>query len=191
MTFRWTAALAVVGTLAWHPAQAAAALVIRAENTANRTAGNPVPGGGWNIWGNGQVGQSVRVAAAGRYQIMVRAWGRPAGGIWPEMALLVDGRAVETVTVGRGERADYRFEVELAAGIHEIAAAYLNDAIVGREDRDLNLDRLTIGPPPGIADPVVAVPRQDPILGSRKRTVAPGQAEDRRAVPLGSRSRSW
>ena len=156
MTYRWTTALAVVGVLAWCPVQAEAALVIRAEDAVIRTAGNPVPGGGWNIWGNGQVGQSVRVAAAGRYQIMVRASGRPAGGVWPEMALLVDGRAVETVTVGRSERADYRFDVELAAGIHEIAAAYLNDAIVGKEDRDLNLDRLTISPPSGVADPVLA-----------------------------------
>ena len=53
MTYRWTTALAVVGTLAWCPVQAAAALVIRAEDAAIRTAGNPVPGGGWNIWGNG------------------------------------------------------------------------------------------------------------------------------------------
>ena len=115
-----------------------------------------MPGGGWNIWGNGRVGQSVRVAATGRYQIIIRAWGRPAAGIWPEMALLVDSRATGTITVGRSERADYRFNVDLAAGIHEIAVVFLNDAIIGKEDRDLYLDRLTISPPSGVADPVIA-----------------------------------
>lgn len=69
------------------------------------------------------------------------------------MALLVDGRAVKTVTVGRGERADYCFDVELTAWIHEIAAAFLNDAVVGKEDRNLYLDHLTISPSPGVADP--------------------------------------
>ena len=75
--------------------------------------------------------------------------------IWPEMALLVDGRAVRTVTVGRSEHADYRFDVDLAAGIHEIAAAFLNDAVIGKEDRNLYLDRFTISPPSGAADPVL------------------------------------
>ena len=76
------------------------------------------------------------------------------------MALLVDGRAVKTVTVGGAQRADYRFDVELAAGIHEIAAAYLNDAVIGKEDRNLYLERFTIGPPPGTAEPVLAAKQE-------------------------------
>ena len=72
------------------------------------------------------------------------------------MALLVDGRAVKTVTVGRAEPADYRFDVRTAAGVHEIAAAFLNDAIIGKEDRNLYLERFTITPPPGAAEPVLA-----------------------------------
>jgi len=71
------------------------------------------------------------------------------------MALLVDGKAVKTATVGRPKPEDYRFDVDLAAGAHEIAAAFLNDALVGREDRNLYLERFTISPPPGAADPVL------------------------------------
>jgi GH35 family endo-1,4-beta-xylanase len=148
--------------------QAAAALVIKAEDAAVRTEGGPEPGGGWNLWSNGRVGQAVRLAAAGRYQVIVRAWGSPAGGVWPEMALLVDGRAVKTVSVGGAQRADYRFDVELAAGIHEIAAAYLNDAVIGKEDRNLYLDRFTIGSPPGAADPVL-VAKQELTEAAEKR----------------------
>ena len=83
--YRWVAILVVVGTQAWHPIQAKAALVIKAENAAIHTEGGPNSGGGWNLWSNGHVGQAVRVAAGGKYQITVRAWGSPAGGIWPEM----------------------------------------------------------------------------------------------------------
>jgi hypothetical protein len=65
MMYRWAAILLVVGTLVWHPAQAEAALIIQAENAAVRTEGGPNPGGGWNLWSNGRVGQSIRVAAHG------------------------------------------------------------------------------------------------------------------------------
>ena len=155
MMYRWATILVVVGTLTWHPVQTEAALAIRAENAAIRTEGGPMPGGGWNLWSNGRVGQPLRFTTAGNYDILVRAWGSPAAGVWPEMALLVDGRSVKTVTVGRSERTDYRFDVELAAGIHEIAAAFLNDAVIGKEDRNLYLERFTISPPSGAAEPVL------------------------------------
>jgi hypothetical protein len=67
---------------------------------------------------------------------------------------------IRTATVGHRTPEDHRFEVELEAGIHEIAAAFLNDAVVGQEDRNLYLDRLTITPPPGAAAPVLADKRE-------------------------------
>jgi endo-1,4-beta-xylanase len=135
---------------------APAATVIEAEKAAVRTEGGPNPGGGWNLWSNGRVGQSVVATAAGKYQVVIRAWGSPAGGVWPEMALLVDGLAAGTVTVGSAERADYRFEVDLTPGAHEIAADFLNDAVIGKEDRNLYLVGITIVPPAGGAPPVLA-----------------------------------
>jgi hypothetical protein len=89
MMYRWATALVVVGTLAWHPVETEAALVIRAEDADIRTEGGPHPGGGWNLWSNGRVGQPLGFKDAGSYGIVVRAWGSPAGGVWPEMALLV------------------------------------------------------------------------------------------------------
>jgi GH35 family endo-1,4-beta-xylanase len=168
MMYRWLTILVAVGMLAWCPVQAESALVIRVEDAAIRTEGNAVPGRGWNIWGNGRVGQSIRVVVTGRYQIVVRACGSPAASIWPEMALLIDGRAVGTVSVGRSERADYHFDVDLAAGIHEIAVAFLNDAVIGKEDRDLYLDRFTISPPSGAAEPVL-VTKQELAEAGEKR----------------------
>ncbi|MCY2986674.1 MAG: endo-1,4-beta-xylanase [Planctomycetota bacterium] len=143
-----------------HAPSAVAALVVDAEKAAIHTEGGPHAGGGWNLWSDGRVGQPLRFATAGTYGIVVRAWGSSAGGVWPEMALLVDGKAVKTVTVGRAERADYRFDVHLAAGAHEIAAGFLNDALIGKEDRNLYLERLTINSPPGVADPVLVAKQE-------------------------------
>jgi len=36
----------------------------------------------------------------------------------------------------------------------EVGAAFSNDLITATEDRNLYLDRITIEPPPGVADPV-------------------------------------
>lgn len=142
-------------TVFWSAAPLSAELVIEAGKAAVRTEGGPMPGGAWNLWTNGRVGQPLRFAAAGTYSVVVRAWGSPAAGVWPEMALMVDGRAVKTVTVRRAEPADYPFTVDLTAGVHEIAAAFLNDAMIGKEDRNLYLQRFTISPPTGAAEPAL------------------------------------
>jgi len=140
-----------IAVLAWSTAKAE--VVIPAEQAAIRTEGGPASGGGWNLWSNGHVGQPVRIARAGEFGVVVRAWGSSAGGVWPEMALLVDGRVVNTVSVGQAEPQDYPFQVELTTGDHEIAAAFLNDGLIGDEDRNLYLARITIIPPTGATDP--------------------------------------
>lgn len=145
-----SAMLLIAATMA---RRASADCVIDARTAAIRTEGGPYAGGGWNLWTNGRVGQALRFAADGVYDIVVRAWGSPAGGVWPEMALLVDGRVVKTVSVDRPEATDYRFQADLSAGVHEIAAGFLNDALIGQEDRNLHLARITIRPPPRAADP--------------------------------------
>jgi hypothetical protein len=130
-------------------------LIIQAAKAATRTEGGPTPDGAWNLWSNGRVGQPIRIAAPGTYQVVIRAWGSPAANVWPEMALMVDGRIATSVTVGQDEPADFKFETGLTAGMHEIAAAFLNDAVVGREDRNLYLVHLTIIPPEGTAAPAL------------------------------------
>jgi len=131
---------------------ASAATVIPADRALVRTEGGPLSDGGWNLWTGGRVGQPVQITDAGTYQVVVRAFGSPAAEVWPRMALLVDGRAVRTVIVDRTTWTDYRFEVELPAGVCELAVSFMNDAVVGDEDRNLYLDRFTIKPPPGAAD---------------------------------------
>jgi GH35 family endo-1,4-beta-xylanase len=149
-------ALLVITSLA---ARASETLVIQAQQAAVKTEGGPVPGG-WNLWTNGRVGQCTKVARTGRYTIVVRAWGSPAGRVWPEMAFLVDELEIESVTVTSDRPADYAASVELKAGEHEIAAAFRNDGQIGTEDRNLYLERITIDAPPGERAPLVTSAEQ-------------------------------
>ena len=82
MIHRWATILLVVGMLGLLPVQAEAALVIEAQDAAIRTEGGPNPGGRWNLWTNGPVGQTVRISTTGWYLITIQAWGSPAGGVW-------------------------------------------------------------------------------------------------------------
>ncbi|HUT88469.1 MAG TPA: hypothetical protein VMY37_03145 [Thermoguttaceae bacterium] len=51
-----------VAMMYW-PVPATAEVVIQAERAATRTEGGPMPGGRWNLWTGGSVGQPVRIAA--------------------------------------------------------------------------------------------------------------------------------
>lgn len=152
-------------------ALAAAALEIPAEKAAIRTEGGPYPGGGWNLWSNGRVEQPIQIPQTGKYQVVVQAWGSSAGGIWPEMALLIDGQIKKTVSVTSDPK-DYRLEMELTAEIHEIAVAFLNDAVIGKEDRNLYLKKITIISPPGTSEPtLVSQQEQAAAMEERERRI--------------------
>lgn len=133
-----------------------AELVIEAEHAAVRSEGGPAGPGVWNLWSNGRVGDYLEIRQAGTYKITVRAYGSPAAGEWPRMALLVNGMPRQTLSVDQAAPADYVFTAELAPGPCELAVGFLNDAVYGREDRNLFLDRFTIAPPPGAPDPLRA-----------------------------------
>jgi len=126
--------------------------IIVAREAPLRTAGGELESGAWNLWSNGCVGQYFRFDRPGTYRVVVRASGSPAEGVWPEMALLLDGRALATATVTRRSMADYQFSVKLPAGMHELTVGFLNDRRTAEEDRNLYLDRITITPPAGAAD---------------------------------------
>jgi len=172
--------VAILGTIS-PPAGASDTLVIQAQRAAVKTDGGPIPGG-WNLWSNGRVGQYIKVARSERYTIIVRAWGSPAGRVWPEMAFLVDELEVKSVTVASDQPADYAVSVELDAGDHEIAAAFRNDAQIGNEDRNLYLERITIDAPPGAQAPSITSGEHQAMDADRRErgiVAATGAAIDR------------
>jgi hypothetical protein len=76
----------------------AAAMTVEAENATIKTVGAPILGG-WNLSSNGIVGEYLRIQKSGTYNVVARAYGSALGGIWPLMALSVDGLARQTQTV--------------------------------------------------------------------------------------------
>lgn len=150
----------LVSMMLWTARTVVADTVIEARQASVRTVGVVMPDGVWNLWSDGQISQSVRVIQAGAYRLSVRAYGSPAGGIWPEMSVLVDGVAVKTMTVDRAAVADYTITAELPTGACEVGVSFLNDAVIGNEDRNLYVARLTIVAPSGTPDPVVLSERE-------------------------------
>jgi hypothetical protein len=130
-------------------------LVIEAEDASIKTVGGSFKGG-WNLWSNGTLSENVHIPATGIYEVVVRAYGSPLGGIWPLMALSVDGIEKQPVTVDSAGFTSYLFQVDLDPGVHTIGVAFLNDAYNRSEDRSLYLDKLTIRSPSGIAKPELA-----------------------------------
>jgi len=102
------------------------------------------------------------IQKTGTYEMVVRAYGSPLGGIWPLMAPSVDdlARQTQTVTVNFREFKDSSFQVELTPGVHSIGAAFLNDAYNGLEDRNLYVDKIEIRPSLKLDEPVLAVEQE-------------------------------
>ena len=146
------------------------ALVIAAEQATIKSEGAPQPGGGWNLYSEGIVGDFIRVETSGKYRVTIRAWGSSAGGVWPEMALRLDGDTLSIVTVGSAAHTDYSFVVDLAGGPHELAVAFLNDAMIGKEDRNLYLERFTITPSAGALAPMLAARGELDAMAARRES---------------------
>jgi endo-1,4-beta-xylanase len=151
---------------------AARALVIEADKATIHTAGMAMKGG-WNLHSNGEVGDYVRAAQAGDYELVIRAYGSPCQGVWPVAQAVVDGNAGASLTVGTKEFADYTLKVSLPAGVHTVAVAFTNDAMVGGEDRNLYLARLELRPLAGA---------KDLTLGGAEAWAADAEANERAAL---------
>jgi len=112
----------------------------------------------WNLSSEGDVGEYVSFPQGGRYEITVRARGTIAGKQWPIAALKLDDDARKTSTVAQTDLGDYRATLEIGPGLHKLTIAFTNDAVIGGEDRNLFLDRITVRgetgqPVPTLGDP--------------------------------------
>ncbi len=135
-------------TAAWRVAAPAARI---------KSEGGPLPGG-WNLWSQGEVGDFVRVARDGSYLLTVVAGGTPAFGVWPRMAVVVDGEEV-AVTNAAGALREHAFPVSLRAGDHRVTVAFLNDAVgPDGEDRNLHVGSLAVSAAAGLPEPEAGEP---------------------------------
>ena len=99
--------------------------------------------GGWNLYSNGQVGVRHAFPLKGRYRVRIAAWGMQAGPEPCKMGLNIDGLQVAAFDVrAANQRAEnYEFPVEVSAGVHEVAATFLNDYYKPNDPNPGNRDR--------------------------------------------------
>lgn len=93
---------------------------------------------------NGRVIAKVKFATTRSYEFRVRASGTPAEGVFPHLALSIDGKAVSGATLARGEWHTLPMEAAVSAGEHEVGLALTNDLYRPPEDRNLRVEWLEI-----------------------------------------------
>lgn len=98
----------------------------------------------WNVWSNGTISTSLTAATAGTKTLKVIARGDPAGGVWPQMKVRVDGVEVMNLAVSNDHWSPYAAALVLTAGSHNLEVELTNDAIVNGDDRNLLVDVATL-----------------------------------------------
>lgn len=92
---------------------------------------------------NGAVRTPVRTTTAAD-RLVLRVRGDQAHGA-PRADVVVDGRRAGSVTVPSSRWVDAVVPGNWPAGTHTVEVRFVNDAHVGRQDRNLRLDRITFG----------------------------------------------
>lgn len=110
-----------------------------------------------HLWTNGEVAEYVRFLQAGQYRVTVRAFGLSCDGVWPNMALSIDGYPGTTeIAASASAWVNYSFTQTFSAGTYTVGAYFTNDAYSATEDRNLGLESVTITPLAGQSDPVLS-----------------------------------
>lgn len=145
-------------------------LTIEAEAMAIKTVGGDAGNGFWNIWANGYIEQTVNFPSTGVCQFDVTAFGTPLQNIWPQMEIRRDDLPIGNFTVTQFPAA-YSAQFACTIGQHRIAIAFLNDASVANEDRNLYVDKMvlsqvSVAPAPTSAPIPVPTPASSMILAN-------------------------
>ncbi len=117
---------------------------LQVEDMPIKSAGSPITGG-WNLYVNGYVAQTITISTPGQYLFGVVARGTQALGEYPRMELRVDGKFCDAVTVDSESWRLFSLAAEIPAGDHELALAFTNDAWDPPDDRNLYMDQVRYG----------------------------------------------
>lgn len=135
------AGLLLVPSLGW--AQEACPLATyEAEGMFHSTGG--AIAGGWNIWSDGYI-SATHNFDGGSKVVTVVARGQAAAGVPPHMNVYVDGVWEYSYSVTNTDWTSYRFNLDVPAGPHEIRIEFDNDFNQAGQDRNLFIDKLTVG----------------------------------------------
>ncbi len=111
---------------------------------------------------NGSVRFAVAAPKDGLYGFLVVLSGTPAARIFPATTFHVDGQFVGGAMLTGPGPERFTFLKRLSAGEHECLISYVNDAVIGGEDRNLYIEEVRFGP--AEARPGTLAPLTDPAV---------------------------
>ena len=98
----------------------------------------------------GEAEATVDLGKGGPLLIGGSLGGSPAGGKYPVAEVRIDGQACGTMALSGGEFRDYAVSVDAPAGEHRVSLAFVNDANLDGQDRNLYVRELTLQPAPRV-----------------------------------------
>lgn len=128
----------------------------------DNTVGQSADANAWNLTVEGEVFKNHNFIANAEYEIHIRAYGEQFGNEAPKMKVKLDGKELQTfdVTATRRRSDNFRVRVNVPAGIHRVAAEYLNNAVdmknpdpKKRGDRNLIIEVIDIAGPLNLPPP--------------------------------------
>jgi hypothetical protein len=118
---------------------------VEAENFTTKTTGSGGSDGIWALWSNGYIENSFNFLAAGSYTVRVAGYATLASGVGADTQIYLDGVAQTHKIINSTTLTNTDFTVNvMAAGSHRIAVAFINDAVISGQDRNLLLDKVSV-----------------------------------------------
>ncbi len=144
-------------TCSAEPAPSCDETVLQAESMYQSTGGGITDG--WNIWSVGYISED-HTFVDGTTPITVRAKSDYVNYAWANMVVSIGGVDVYTTAVDSADWKEFSFDYDATAGTREIRVRFTNDYYSSTADRNLYVDRVTVGcPPPPVA---AACPEEGP-----------------------------
>ncbi len=123
----------------------------------------------------GTASGKVRTPGPGLYLITLHAGGTPAQGAWPQVALSWDEQPAALISLTGNEIRPYTTAAELPGGEGTLTIAYVNDAVIDGEDRNLEVDAVSISAAPIEVGPRLRLLTQPTALTAALATPAGGR----------------
>ncbi len=118
-----------------------------AKNFRVREVGEAIQGGGWNMFGNGYLGEYFVMPKAGSLQLRLSAAGDPAAGVYPLARLWVNDHMVSEFSVDSSNFRDYNFSTPVNAGNVTVELQFVNDSAPNApQDRNLRVLGMDVSP---------------------------------------------
>ncbi len=103
---------------------------------------------GWLLTAAGEFTRSFTVQSTGNYSFDLIARGSSAQGIWPIVAVSIDGKLVAEQYINSPVWDLYEIRYPLLSGLHTLNLKYINDFVIleSPERRSFQLDRVIVRP---------------------------------------------